>query len=84
MYQVETPTKLFHSCHLIRVFFFSEIPTFNLGKSKKRKVNEDRSICVNAQADPEVIKLFLCSTQLSTKFEMLISLKISRISAFFF
>ena len=31
---------------------------------------------------PEVIKLFLCSTQLSMKFQMLISIKISRNSAF--
>ena len=31
---------------------------------------------------PEVIKLFSCSTQLSMKFEMLISLKISRNSDF--
>ena len=32
---------------------------------------------------PEVIKLFSCSTQLSMKFEILISIKISRNSAFF-
>ena len=31
---------------------------------------------------PEVIKLFSCSTQLSMKFQMLISIKISRNSAF--
>ena len=31
---------------------------------------------------PEVIKLFLCSTQLSMKFQMLISIKLSRNSAF--
>ena len=31
---------------------------------------------------PEVIKLFLCSTQLSMKFQMLISIKISINSAF--
>ena len=32
---------------------------------------------------PEVIKLFSCSTQLSIKFELLISMKISRNSAVF-
>ena len=32
---------------------------------------------------PEVIKLFSCSAQLSMKFKMLISIKISRNSAFF-
>ena len=31
---------------------------------------------------PEIIKLFTCSTQLSMKFEMLISIKISRNSGF--
>ena len=31
----------------------------------------------------EVIKLFSCSAQLSVKFQMLISIKISRNSAFF-
>ena len=34
------------------------------------------------ESGPEVIKLFLCSTQLSMKFQMLISIKISRNSAF--
>ena len=32
---------------------------------------------------PEVIKPFSCSTELSMKFQMLISMKISRNSAFF-
>ena len=36
-----------------------------------------------AETGPEVIKLFSCSTQLSMKFYMLISIKISRNSAFF-
>ena len=35
------------------------------------------------KSGPEVIKLFPCSTQLSMKFQMLISVKISRNSAFF-
>ena len=36
----------------------------------------------NAGPGPEVIKLFSCSTQLSMKFQMLISIKITRNSAF--
>ena len=35
------------------------------------------------QSRPEVIKLFSCSTQLRMKFEMLISIKISRNLAYF-
>ena len=35
------------------------------------------------ESGPKVIKLFPCSTQLSMKFEMLISIKISRNVSFF-
>ena len=35
-----------------------------------------------ANTGPEVLKLFSCSTQLSMKFQMLISMKISRNSAY--
>ena len=48
--------------------------------------NEDEHLCKDITrfitSGPEVIKLFSCSTQLSMKFQMLISIKISRISAF--
>ena len=37
---------------------------------------------IRSESGPEVVKLFWCSTQLSMKFQMLISIKISRNSAF--
>ena len=43
---------------------------------------ESRLKAVKSRPGPEVIKLFSCSTQLSMKFQMLISIKISRNSAF--
>ena len=56
-----------------------------------RRINQGSSafICsialkeIISQTGPEVIKLFPCSAQLSTKFKMPISIKISRTSAFF-
>ena len=43
-----------------------------------------RELRINLKASgPEVIKLVSCSAQLSMKFEMLISIKISRNLAFF-
>ena len=39
--------------------------------------------CAVDKPGPEVIKLFSCSTLLSMKFQMLISIKISRNSGFF-
>ena len=44
---------------------------------------EWKKATVMTQIRPEVVKLFPCSTQLSMKLQMLISIKISRNSAFF-
>ena len=37
---------------------------------------------MSVQTDPEVIKLFSCSTQLSTKFQLLIKTKIRQMKKF--
>ena len=44
--------------------------------------SENVNLMLLSLAGPEVMKLFSCSTQLSMKFQMLISIKLSRNSAF--
>ena len=57
-------------------------------RSEKSQFWSENSECIahlsttHSWSGPEVIKLFLCSSQLSMKFQMLISIKISRNSAF--
>ena len=52
---------------------------FHMKHKEAAGLQDDENVC---HTGPTVIKLFLCSTQLSMKFQMLISIKISRNSAF--
>ena len=67
---VKTPT-------IVVIFTFMSRKKFMLSCVEHEKC------FITSRPGPEVIKLFLYSTQLSMKFKMLISMKISRNAAFF-
>ena len=54
----------------------------NLSKCLTLICQQDVKFLIMIKSGPEVIKFFPCSTQLSMEFQMLISLNISRNSAF--